>query len=94
MHDEPLARSRLSPVLLAGGMILVAVNLRPAAASIGPVLGRIQSSTALSSGWAGALATLPVLCFGLLAPLAPVLARRRGVQTSIAWAMSRYWPAC
>jgi MFS transporter, CP family, cyanate transporter len=82
------AQARLSPVLLAGGVILVAINLRPAAASIGPVLNRIQAGTGLSSGWAGALATLPVLCFGLLAPLAPVLARRLGVHTSIAAAMS------
>jgi MFS transporter, CP family, cyanate transporter len=80
-------RPMLSPALLAGGVILVAINLRPAAASIGPVLDRIQSDTGLSSGWAGALATLPVLCFGLLAPLAPPLARRLGVHTAIAVAM-------
>jgi CP family cyanate transporter-like MFS transporter len=79
--------ARLSPVLLACGVMLVAINLRPAAASIGPVLNRIQAGTGLSSGWAGALTTLPVLCFGLLAPLAPVLARRLGVHTSIAAAM-------
>ena len=65
----------------------MAINLRPAAASIGPVLDRIQSDTGLSSGWAGALTTLPVLCFGLLAPLAPLLARRLGVYTAIAAAM-------
>jgi CP family cyanate transporter-like MFS transporter len=87
MDDARLDRVRLSPALLAGGMVLVAINLRPAAASIGPVLGGIQSGTGLSSGWAGALATLPVLCFGLLAPLAPVLARRLGLHTSIAGAM-------
>jgi CP family cyanate transporter-like MFS transporter len=80
-------RPSLSPALLAGGVILVAINLRPAAASIGPVLDRIQSDTGMSSGWAGALATLPVLCFGLLAPLAPPLARRLGVHTAIAVAM-------
>jgi CP family cyanate transporter-like MFS transporter len=79
--------ARISPALLAGGVILVAINLRPAAASIGPVLNRIEVGTGLSSGWAGALATLPVLCFGLLAPLAPVLARRLGLRTSIAGAM-------
>src|SRR5246500_1512390 len=78
---------RVAPVLLAAGVVLVAINLRPAAASIGPVLNRIQAETGLSSGWAGALTTLPVLCFGLLAPLAPVLARRLGVHTSIAVAM-------
>jgi CP family cyanate transporter-like MFS transporter len=87
VEGEPPGRPRLSPVLLAAGVILVAINLRPAAASIGPVLDRIQSDTGLSSGWAGALTTLPVLCFGLLAPLAPPLARRLGVHRAIAAAM-------
>ncbi len=70
-----------------GGVMLVAINLRPAAASVGPVLNRIQSGTGISSGWAGALTTLPVLCFGLLAPLSPLMARRLGVRTAIAVAM-------
>jgi MFS transporter, CP family, cyanate transporter len=87
VNVERFDQPRLSSPLLAAGMVLVAINLRPAAASIGPVLGAIQSGTGLSSGWAGALATLPVLCFGLLAPLAPVLARRLGLHTSIAGAM-------
>jgi CP family cyanate transporter-like MFS transporter len=87
VEAQRLARPRLTPALLAGGVILVAINLRPAAASIGPVLDRIQSDTGLSSGWAGALATLPVVCFGLLAPLAPPLARRLGVYTAIAVAL-------
>ena len=87
MEAQSPGRPSLSPALLAGGVILVAINLRPAAASIGPVLDRIQSDTGMSSGWAGALATLPVLCFGLLAPLAPPLARRLGVHTAIAVAM-------
>ena len=87
MHTQSPGRPSLSPALLAGGVILVAINLRPAAASIGPVLDRIQADTGLSSGWAGALATLPVLCFGLLAPLAPPLARRLGVHTAITVAL-------
>jgi len=87
VHTQSPGWPSLSPALLAGGVILVAINLRPAAASIGPVLDRIQADTGLSSGWAGALATLPVLCFGLLAPLAPPLARRLGVHTAITVAL-------
>lgn len=81
------AVQRIGPGLLAAGVVLVAVNLRPAAASIGPLLHRIEADTGLSSSWAGALATLPVLCFGLLAPVAPLLARRRGVHGAIGVAM-------
>jgi CP family cyanate transporter-like MFS transporter len=74
-------------VLVMAGVVLVAINLRPAAASIGPLIHRIETDTGLRSGWASVLTTLPVLCFGLLAPLAPVVAKRFGVRSSIAGAM-------
>jgi CP family cyanate transporter-like MFS transporter len=80
-------RLRSSDAILLAGVVLVAINLRPAAASIGPMIGRIERDSGLSSGWASALTTLPVLCFGALAPLAPVLAKRFGVRSSIAGAM-------
>jgi CP family cyanate transporter-like MFS transporter len=80
-------RPRSSEAILLAGVVLVAINLRPAAASIGPLIDRIEHDTGLSSGWASALTTLPVLCFGALAPLAPVLAKRFGVRSSIAGAM-------
>ncbi|HEX5192260.1 MAG TPA: MFS transporter [Solirubrobacteraceae bacterium] len=76
-----------SDALVLAGVVLVAINLRPAAASIGPLIVRIEHDTGLTSGWASALTTLPVLCFGLLAPLAPVFAKRFGVRSSIAAAM-------
>jgi CP family cyanate transporter-like MFS transporter len=61
--------------------------MRPAAAAVGPLIGRIKSDTGLSSTGAGALTTLPVLCFGALAPLAPPLARRLGERTTVALAL-------
>ncbi|MFZ0380681.1 MAG: MFS transporter, partial [Solirubrobacteraceae bacterium] len=77
-----------APVLLAVGMVLLACNLRPAAAGVGPLLGRIQADNGLSGFAAGALATLPVLCFGALAPLAPVLTRRLGERTTVPVALA------
>ena len=74
-------------MLLAVGMVLLAANLRPAAAAIGPLLGRIQTDTGLSGFGAGVLTTLPVLCFGALAPLAPALTRRLGERTTVAVAL-------
>jgi CP family cyanate transporter-like MFS transporter len=76
-----------SSVLLAIGMVLLAANLRPAAAAVGPLIGRIKSDTGLSATGAGALTTLPVLCFGALAPLTAVLARRLGERTTVALAL-------
>lgn len=68
-------------------VMLVAINLRFAPASVGPLLHRIEVGDSLSTGWASALTTLPVLCFGLLALAAPPLARRLGVHAAVAAAM-------
>lgn len=46
--------------------------------ALSPVLGAIRRSTGLSAAGAGFLTTLPLICFGLLAPVAPRLVRRRG----------------
>lgn len=69
-------------------IVLVALNLRPAAAAIGPVIHRIRADTGLSAAGASLLVTLPVLCFGALAPLAPVLARRFGARVTIVGAVA------
>jgi MFS transporter, CP family, cyanate transporter len=75
-------------VLLATGMVLLAINLRPAAASVGPLIDTIRRDTGLSGTGAGVLATLPVVCFGALAPFVPGLARRLGFQRALAGALA------
>jgi CP family cyanate transporter-like MFS transporter len=71
--------SRLRVVLLAVGIVLLAANLRPALTSVAPLIGQIRTDTGMSNGVAGLLTTLPLLAFGLLSPVAPLLARRFGV---------------
>ncbi|AIR88000.1 CynX/NimT family MFS transporter [Pseudomonas cremoricolorata] len=66
--------------LLLLGLVLVALNLRPALSSMAPLLGEVSRSLGLSASAAGLLTTLPVLCLGLFAPLAPRLARRFGAE--------------
>lgn len=70
--------------LLLLGLILVALNLRPALSSMAPLLGQVSRSLGLSSAAAGLLTTLPVLCLGLFAPLAPILSRRFGAERVVA----------
>jgi CP family cyanate transporter-like MFS transporter len=70
-------------VLAFIGLILVALNLRPALSSIGPVLRLVGDSYALSSTALGILTTLPVLFLGLAAPLAPKLAGRLGIERTV-----------
>lgn len=69
--------------LLIAGLVLVSLNLRPALSSVSPVLAWIQASLGLSATAAGLLTTLPVLCLGLFAPLAPRLAARLGSERTV-----------
>ena len=70
--------TRRRHLLLAICLLLVSLNLRLSMSALSPVLGAIRKSTGLSAAGAGFLTTLPLICFGLLAPVAPRLVRRRG----------------
>lgn len=70
-----------------GLMVLVALNLRPALSSMAPMLVRIQQDIGLSATAIGALTTLPVLCLGLFAPLAPWLTRQLGAERTLSAAL-------
>lgn len=64
--------------------MLVALNLRPAVTSVGPLLDQVRDSLAVSTTWAGLLTALPVVCFASGGLTAPILARRFGTGPSIA----------
>ncbi|WP_438308128.1 CynX/NimT family MFS transporter [Pseudomonas guariconensis] len=78
VQQQPVVLQR--PWLLLLGLVLVALNLRPALSSMAPVLGQVSEGLGLNASQAGLLTTLPVLCLGLFAPLALVLARRFGSE--------------
>jgi CP family cyanate transporter-like MFS transporter len=71
------------PGLLIAGLVLVALNLRPALSSLSPVLAQVQQALGLSATAAGLLTTLPVLCLGVFAPFAPWLARRFDAERTV-----------
>jgi MFS transporter, CP family, cyanate transporter len=64
-------------------LFAVGLVLRPQIVGIGPLLPRIESSLHISHGVAGLLATIPVLCMGVFAPLAPPVLRRFGSRAAI-----------
>ncbi|CAM5362113.1 CynX/NimT family MFS transporter [Streptomyces abikoensis] len=64
-------------------VLLVGINMRPAIVAVSPLLDEIRHVTGLSNGGAGALSTLPLICFGVFAPLAPRLARRWGMERTL-----------
>ncbi|WP_340687390.1 MFS transporter [Amycolatopsis coloradensis] len=75
-------------VLLGVAVILVALNLRPAITSVGPILGEMRDDLGATATWAGVLTTLPGLCFAAAGLAAPLLARRFGIGAAIASALS------
>ena len=68
-------------------LLLVALNLRMAITSVSPVLTELRQDLELSRGAAGLLTTLPVVCFGVMAPVAAALGRRLGNERALGWAL-------
>ncbi|WP_435389001.1 MFS transporter [Halomonas maura] len=81
------APSRRRPLVFIALMLLVGLNLRPALSSLAPLLPRIETQAGLPVLAIGALTTLPVLCLGLFAPLAPWLSRRLGAERTLSLAL-------
>ena len=74
--------TRRTSVLFWVGLVLLSVNLRPAAVSVGPVLEEVRAGLAMSSPEAALLTSLPVLAFAVVGAMAPLAA-----------SCSRSWPS-
>ncbi|MET7323897.1 CynX/NimT family MFS transporter [Streptomyces sp. NPDC005549] len=64
--------------LLVLGIVLAAVNLRPAITSLGALLEEVRDGLGMSGSIAGLLTSVPPLCFAVFGVTAPRLARRFG----------------
>ncbi|MFI5494408.1 CynX/NimT family MFS transporter [Actinoplanes sp. NPDC051859] len=80
----PLRRSLRGRGLLIAALVLMALNLRPAVASLSPVLAEVRDSLGMSATVAGLLTSVPALCFAIVGATAPFLARRWGPAGAIA----------
>lgn len=74
--------------LLAVAVVLAAMNLRPSVTSVGAILDEVTRTLGASGTWAGALTTMPGLCFALAGFGAPWLARRIGLSAAVATALA------
>ena len=69
--------SRPRGLLLIGvAIVLTGLNLRTAVTSVGPVLREIEHGLGVSSGLAGLVTTMPVLCFAAIGFAGPGLSAR------------------
>ena len=70
-------------MLLLVGLLLVALNLRGPLVAVAPVTDDLRRDLAVGAGTVGLLTSIPVLCFGLAAPLASLLITRTGVHRAV-----------
>lgn len=87
MPSLPAANSRVpreGNALLLAGILLIALNLRPAIAAIGPLANTVRASTGFSSSVVGLLTALPLLAFGIVSLLTPLATRRFGTAAALA----------
>ncbi|MGW1090216.1 CynX/NimT family MFS transporter [Streptomyces sp. NPDC002596] len=64
--------------LVTVGLVLTALNLRPAITSLGALLEEVRDGLHMSGSVAGVLTSVPPLCFAVFGIMAPRLARRFG----------------
>jgi CP family cyanate transporter-like MFS transporter len=74
-----------APLLV--GLLLVALNLRPAISSVPPVLETIRQDLGLGRAYLGLLTTIPVLCMSALALVAPTIRERIGAERAVLWSV-------
>ena len=79
----PVPARGMRALMLAVGLMLVALNLRPALSSLGPILPDVIRDTGITAVGASILTTAPVLCLGLFGFLAPKIAGRLGTERAI-----------
>lgn len=80
-------QSRANKSLLIVGIILIAINLRPALASIGPLIEDIRATTGLSNTLLGLLTTLPLIAFGVVSSFTPLFTKHFGIGGTLWGAM-------
>ncbi|PIC77503.1 MFS transporter [Sporosarcina sp. P19] len=78
-------RSKTSQGLLLFAIFIVALNLRPAITSIGPMLNIIRDDLLLSNTQVSLLTVIPVICMGVFALLAPILNKAIGLNKTMYW---------
>ncbi|MFG3005576.1 CynX/NimT family MFS transporter [Streptomyces calvus] len=74
--------------LLVVGIVLAAMNLRPAITSLGALLEEVRDGLGMSGSVAGLLTSVPPLCFAVFGVTAPRLARRFGAGAVVCAGMA------
>jgi CP family cyanate transporter-like MFS transporter len=79
---RPAEQGRAGAALVAA-VVLLALNLRSVLAGLPPLIADVRADLGLSAAAAGVLTTLPVLCMGAFAPIAPRIAARVPMERAL-----------
>ena len=82
------SRGRLEIAMLGVGILLLALNLRPAITGMPPIFRELRRQLGLSSGSLTLLAALPLLCFAALSPVVARLGRKFGEELVLGGALA------
>ncbi|MEU8893898.1 MFS transporter [Streptomyces sp. NPDC048442] len=74
--------------LMVVGLVLAALNLRPAITSLGPLLEEVRKGLGMSGAVAGLVTSVPSVCFAVFGIMAPRLARRFGPAAIVCTGMA------
>lgn len=74
-------------LLLIAAIAVIAFNLRPSIAGVGPLINEIRLDTGLSNTLLGLLTTLPVLAFGIFSILTPLFTKKIGTEGTMSLAL-------
>ena len=77
----------VSQIWLIIGILLIAVNLRPALSSLGPLIDIIQHDLGLSETLLGLLTTLPLIAFGVVSTITALFTKRFGIGNTLLGAL-------
>ncbi|MGV8920608.1 MAG: CynX/NimT family MFS transporter [Pseudomonas sp.] len=88
MTTSLVSSNRQQGLAAMAGLLVLSIALRPAIVSIGPILLLIQQHFHLSYTEAALLTSIPDVCIGVLALLAPNLSRRFGIDRCVIAALT------
>jgi len=73
--------------LLVAALLAAALNLRPAIASVAPLLETLRLELSMTAAAASLLTSIPLLCMGIFSPLSARLGGRYGIERVLGWAL-------
>ncbi|TQL17493.1 CP family cyanate transporter-like MFS transporter [Zymomonas mobilis] len=83
MNKRPLFSKNAFTIWLMIALIALAFNLRSPLTAIPPIVNEIRSALHINATTAGLLTSIPILCFGILTPLASFIINRTSLKFSI-----------